>query len=382
MKISALYRRSNKAVAVGTLMISLLFRGGELQAQEKRQKNFENVRVESSRVYYEQRLYRNPFVGLYQMRQLRQDSAGSLTYVPLILGIPVGQYQMGERLEVMPFVHEKGNSGAQRPLFPLQRNGYKFDFWLQPVFWAKFGNFSKPVRSNTSLLLQSQFYLLPGMALNWGILFPISNDLDNRPKTIRPAPIFLNQFYAAGKHFVSASAGLFHDDQYGVNVQYRHTDFKSPWSFGLEVGLTGMYYYPRGGLYHEKMDNLLLLADVEYRLSKLDLILKASGGQYLWGDKGGRIDFIRQYTNVEISLFVVATQNGTTAGFNFAVPIPPGKIAQGQRVRLRTTQEFRWEYLYAGGYKIGERYYTGYQLDQRLRQYHRNYLNRQYGQLK
>ncbi|MCP1382045.1 YjbH domain-containing protein [Runella salmonicolor] len=344
--------------------------------------NFENVQVDKQQVVYEQRLYRNPFIGLYGIQKVVNDSAHLLTYVPMIQGIPVARYKMGASLEANALTQAERSAMTKWGFFSLQRRNYKFDFWLQPVFWAKFGNFSKPVRSNTSVLLQSQVYLWPGMALNWGILFPVSNDLDNRPKMIRPAPVFLNQFYAKDNHFVSASAGLFHNDQYGVNVQYRHTDFKSPWSYGLEVGLTGMYYYPRGGLYYEKMDKLLLLADVEYRFSKLDLLLKVSGGQFLWGDKGGRFDFIRQYTNVEIGLFVVATQNGATAGFNFAIPIPPGKIVQTSKMRLRTTEEFRWQYLYAGGYKMGERYQTGYQLDQRLRQYHQNYLNRQYQQTK
>jgi len=72
----------------------------------------------------------------------------------------------------------------------------------------------------------------------------------------------------------------------------------------------------------------------------------------------------------------------STLGFNFAVPIPPGKIFQGKNARLRTTDEFRWEYTYTRGYKIGERYRVGYQLDQKLRQYHQDYLNTQYEQLK
>lgn len=366
----------------GAFLLIVLLGGQVLFAQEKLRTNFENIQTDRQQASYEQRLYRNPFIGLYEMKKVIKDTARLFSYIPLIQGIPVVRYRLGESLEANSLTANERQPFLKSGRFPLQRKGYKFDFWLQPVFWAKFGNFAKPVRSNTSILLQSQFYIWPGMVLNWGVLLPISNDLDNRPKMIRPAPIFLNQLYASGDHFISASAGLFHDDQYGANVQYRHTDFKSPWSYGLEIGLTGMYYYPRGGVYHEKMDKLLLLADIEYRLTKLDVLLKASGGQFLWGDKGGRVDFIRQYTNVEIGLFVVATQNGTTAGFNFAIPIPPGKIAQGQKIRLRTTEEFRWEYFYAGGYKIGERDQTGYQLDQRLRQYHRNYLNRQYQQLK
>ena len=91
---------------------------------------------------------------------------------------------------------------------------------------------------------------------------------------------------------------------------------------------------------------------------------------------------VRQFTNVELGVYAVKTKNGSTLGFNFAIPIPPGKILQGKNARLRTTDEFRWEYTYSRGYKIGERYRLGYQLDQKLRQFHSDYLNRQHQQLK
>lgn len=343
--------------------------------QDKRAKllnNFENLAIDSTsgKVAYEQRIYRNPYAGMLQIQAALPDS-GARELVPLFQGVPVGAYRMDKRISYRTL----GKNELSTPGFLLKK--YKLDFWLQPVFAANFGYREKTLQSNTSLLLQTQFFLWKGMALNAGVLFPITNDMDDRPKIIRPAPVFLNQFLAIGKHFVSASAGYFYNDQYGVNVQYRHHDLSGPWSFGLEGGLTGLYYYTRSGIYYEKMDHLLLVADAAYRLSRPDVTLKLSGGRYLAGDEGARFDLIRQFTNAEVGLYVMKTNNGTTAGFNFAVPIPPGKIAQGKRVRLRTTDEFRWEYSYTRGFRIGERYRTGYQLDQKLRQYHTDYLNRQ-----
>lgn len=334
--------------------------------------NFENVSADTAEhtITYEQRLYRNPYLGMLEMSRALADS-GVREYVPLFQGVPVGSYRMGKKVSYRPLMKNE----MRAPGFLL--NKYKLDFWLQPVFAANFGYREKTLQSNTSILLQTQFYLWKGLALNAGVLFPITNDMDNRPKKIRPAPIFLNQFLAFGKHFISASAGYFHNDQYGVNVQYRHHDLNGPWSFGLEGGLTGLYYYASKGIYYENMDRLLLIADAAYRLSRPDITFKLSGGRYLAGDEGARFDLIRQFTNVEAGLYVMKTNNGTTAGFNFAVPIPPGKIVQGKKFRFRTTDEFRWEYSYTRGFRIGERYRTGYQLDQKLRQYHVDYLNRQ-----
>lgn len=367
--------------AVNALPLSRKFRGYQEAAlaapadagdRRKLLNNFENLSIDSTagKVAYEQRLYRNPYLGMLEMQRALGDSSVK-EYVPMFQGVPIGAYRMGKRISYRPLA--KGEMRSRRFLL----NQYKFDFWLQPVFAANFGYREKTLQSNTSLLLQTQFYLWKGMSVNAGVLFPITNDLDNRPKIIRPAPVFLTQFLASGKHFVSASAGYFYNDQYGVNVQYRHHDLSGPWSFGLEGGLTGLYYYTKSGIYYENMDNLLLIADAAYKLSRPDLTLKLSGGRYLADDEGARFDLIRQFTNVEVGLYVMKANNGTTAGFNFAIPIPPGKIAQGRKVRFRTTDEFRWQYSYTRGFRIGERYRTGYQLDQKLRQYHTDYLNRQ-----
>lgn len=327
--------------------------------------NFENITRDSSgaKVAYEQRLYRNPYRGMKQISQALPDS-GIQEFIPMFQGVPIGAYRPGRSVKFRNLARKELDVSA----FPLTK--YKLDFWLQPLFAANFGYKEKPIQSNTSLLLQTQFFLAKGLAFNTGILFPITNDLDNRPKKIRLAPTYLNQFLAFGKNFVSASAGYFYDDQYGVNLQYRHQSFTNPWSFGLQSGLTGLYYWADKGIYYEKMDNLLLLADVAYRLPYHNVTMQLSGGRYLAGDNGARLDLIRQFTNVEVGLYIMKTSYGTTAGFNFAVPIPPGKIIQGKKARLRTNDEFRWEYAYTRGYRIGERYRTGYQLDQKLRQYY------------
>ncbi|PRY03979.1 exopolysaccharide biosynthesis protein YbjH [Pontibacter ummariensis] len=349
-------------------------------ARERLHQNFDRISPapDAKRVYYEQRLYRNPLVGLIQAQEVMADPAVA-EFVPLFQGIPLGNYRLGDTLSYTPL--GRADRQAYKRTVPFRPWHYKLDFWLQPQFVASFGNFEKPVQSNTSLLLLSQLYLYRGLVLNGGVLFPLVHELDNRPKIIRPAPLFLNQFLALqNHHFVSASAGFFYNDQYGLNIQYRHMPLDRPFSFGAEAGLTGMYYYTGKGVYYGQVNKLLLLADVAYRLSHPDLTLKLSGGQYLQQDKGLRLDIIRQFSNVEVGLYAINTQNGATLGFNFALSLPPGKILQGKHARLRTDDEFVWEYSYSGGYNIGQRYRTGYQLDRKLRQYHEQYLQRQYQQ--
>ena len=345
-------------------------------APDRLKKSVENFKIIEGNVFYEQRIYRNPFVGIFEARRIAAPDT-SLAYVPLFQGMPVGKYEYNNEVRYSPLSRKELKDYFKSNRFPMHFNKYKLDFWIQPYFAAQFGNLDKPVESNTSVAIETKLYILPGLTFQTGILFPISNDLDGRPKNIRPSPTFLNQFYASGNNFLSASLGFFSNDQYGINVQYRHADLSKKWSYGLEAGMTGFYYYPKGGIYYEDIDQLLLLGDVAYRLDKHNITLKLSGGQFLWKDRGARFEMIRQFTNMEVGVYATKTVNGSTVGFNFAIPIPPGKILQGNNARLRTTDEFKWEYTYTRGYNIGERYRVGYQLDQKLRQYHQAYLNSQ-----
>ncbi|GAB3804766.1 hypothetical protein GCM10028819_36800 [Spirosoma humi] len=340
--------------------------------------NIENLLVDSTaqRVYYEQRVYRNPFMGLRDVAQ-PMTANGIQTFVPLYQGVPIAQYRLDTTVTTTTLSRPERQRFVKQ--HPFDSRAYKFDFRLLPEFIAQFGYREQTVEAKTNLLLQSQLYLSRGLVLNWGVLFPIANHLDNQGLNVRPAPTFLNQFLALdGVNFMSLSAGLFYSDQYGVNVQYRHADLTKNWSYGLETGVTGFYFFPQNGFYYESMNNVLILADVAYRLPRHDVTIKVSGGQYLHQDRGVRLDFIRQLGNVEVGFYATKTGNGGTGGFNFAIPIAPGRIVQGQRVRLRTTEEFRWEYAYSRGYNIASRYKVGYQLDALLRQYHSRYIQNQY----
>lgn len=372
--------------AFGMLVFCLLMAGpglilsGLAQQLRKALRDFENVSVAPptdgtavGRVYYEQRLYRNPLKGLEKIAPLFSDGT---EFVPLYQGVPVARYRLTSSVETALFSRDERKK--LRKTVPFDRTSYKLDFRLQPEFVAQFGYREHPLQSKTNLLLQSQIYLRRGLVLNWGILFPLVNDVDNQGLTVRPAPVFLNQFLALDKaNYLSVSAGLFYTDRYGLNGQFRHANLMQPWSFGLELGVTGGYYFGRGEFAYTHPSEVLVQADVAYRLPVHDITLKLSGGQYLFQDRGVRLDFIRQFGSVDIGFYATKTRNGSTAGFNFAIPIPPGRIAQTKRVRLRSSEDFRWEYAYTRGYNIGSRYKVGYQLDALLRQYHQDYLRNQ-----
>lgn len=348
------------------------------QSQQRLLMNFENITIDSgaNRVYYEQRLHRNPVIGLLEMQQALNRPA-STEFVPLYQGIPIAGYTLTR--SGLTRLLDRTERRTLTRILGFGPGRYKLDFRILPEVIANFGFKMDPFQTKTSLLLQTQLYLTRGLVLNAGVLFPLVNNYDNQPMNIRPAPIYLNQFLALDQQqFVSASVGFFYSNQYGVDVQYRWANLTKPFSVGLEGSVTGNYYYPERGIYYESMNQVMLLADVAYRIKKRDVTLKLTGGQFLYKDQGVRLDFIRQLYSVEVGVYATKTTRGTTAGFNFAVPIAPGRIAQSRRLRLRTTEEFRWEYTYNGsGANVGTRFRVGNQLDALLRQYHADYIHQQ-----
>jgi hypothetical protein len=122
----------------------------------------------------------------------------------------------------------------------------------------------------------------------------------------------------------------------------------------------------------------MALSDVQYRWAAQDLTFKLIGGQFLYGNRGFRGELIRQYGGVDLGLYVATTQAGIAAGFNFTIPLFPGKIARGKNWELRTTEAFQWEYSYTNSGPIGQVFRTGMpRLDRSLRQYNVSFIQNQ-----
>ena len=352
-------------------------------AQEWKQKifkaGFEQVHVlqkqDSVTVFFEHRPFRNPFHSFqYAQRLLEVEEDRVITWFPLYNNTPVAAYS-GDELQL------RGINEEERSYFKRNNNlfkGYRFHFRIMPDFHGRFGRFDKPLETKTNIILDSKVYLLPGLSLQSGIVFPIQNSLDDREESIRLAPSHLhytNQWHSS--FFLSLTVGTFYADRYGLDLQFRYAPLDSRWSVGMEGGYTGLYYMAQGVFYREAPRDLLLVGDVEYRLPIADLSLKLNVGQFLFKDRGARAEVIRQFGGVDVGLYVSRTEIGSTAGFQFAFPLFPGKVFRTNKVELRTTEEFRWEYSYSNR-PVARKYRLGIpRLSDQLRQYNFLFIQNQ-----
>ncbi|UJH89858.1 YjbH domain-containing protein [Antarcticibacterium sp. 1MA-6-2] len=348
-----------------------------VQAQDIEKKlfeaGFENVQVkqekDTTKVYFEHREFRSPFHSMRYANLLLQEEQKELIFVPLHHSRPIGNYT-ADTFEFSALSKE------DRRFFRDEISGYRFHFRIHPDLSARFGYYSSPFQVKFNVVLDSRIYLAPGLSVQTGISIPVENSLDAQDMKPRLAPSMLHYFIQpVNSHFVALSVGTFYYDTYGIDFQYRYAPLDGQWSFGLEAGYTGFYWLNADGFYSEDLEDLHLVTDVEFRPNFQNLSFKLSGGQFMFGDRGIRADMIKQFGTVDVGLHGGWSDLGTTAGFQIAFPLFPGKIYRNRHLEIRTTEEFRWEYNYNNEEPVTRSYRIGMpRISDVLRQYNSNLM--------
>lgn len=332
-------------------------------------------RTDSLWIGFEHRNFRSP--GQSILFLLRSDSLPvkkDLVFIPRYYTIPLGAYDLSKNT----FDPRRGASGPGSSAAG-DVSGYRVHLRVSPDIQARFGNFDNPIQAKINLLIDAKVFLGYGFAVYSGVQLPLTNSLDTQASNVRPGPTQLQYFgKIAPGHFVFLSAGSFFYDRYGLDLQYRKYDFTSRLSFGLEAGLTGFYFFPPEGLYTRSMNDVYALLDLEYFIPRLSSSVGLSLGQFLFQDRGLRIDLVRQYGNLDIGFFAIGSENGFNGGFNLAFPLFPGKLLRTKWFELRTNEDFRWEYGVNNEDLVGRRYRTGTtRLKDFLRPYHSQFITQQ-----
>lgn len=349
--------------------------GFSQQLQDSLQESgFENVllypSVEAEQLIFENRIYRNPGFSLIQAQQLKA-SEETLQYFPLHHNNLVAGYS--ENFQLLEI--DRGLYAFYKETNKPFKN-YRWQFRIQPRLATRFGFYTDPFQTKFNIIVDTRIYFARGLSLQTGLSIPVNNNYDNQGMKLRAAPTILHYFNQPwNDHFIAASVGSFYNDRYGLDLEYRYANLKSNWSFGLGAGLTGFYWLNGFEKYSTPMNDLYLVADTEWRTGIQNTSLKLSAGQFLYEDKGVRLDLIKQFAQAEIGLYASRTDIGTTGGFQFAFSLFPGSILCGKKLELRTTEEYRYEYTYNNEQPVAASYRLGMpRLSNVLRNYHQDWV--------
>ena len=255
-------------------------------------------------------------------------------------------------------------------------NKYRFNTYLTPDLKVRFGNFINPLQIKANLIWGSEVVLSRGLSVFSGLSIPLVNDLDNQELAFTIAPTYLEYFnQLINGHYLQISAGTFFNNRYGLDYQYKYFDTNKKWSLGLRYAYSGFYFFASNSIYFENFDSQLILLDFEYSFPKQRLSALLQVGQYLNHDQGVRVEFYKQYRNIELGFFSAFTKSGSNAGFKIMVPLIPNRILRNDHFELRTDEAFRWEYSYSNEGLVSGGFKAGTLLSDRLRRYNNNFFN-------
>jgi hypothetical protein len=361
---------------------------------------FENVAVckDTNRVIigYENRVYRHEVRAIREALEVvsKFNNQQTIILVPQDRGVPllavsvnwdVYRNRLNKKKE-----NDSSNSGIEvsldvEPYWQrlkdqsiVNPSTMKFDIVVYPQYRALFGNFNNPVASQINLAPALSTSLWNGMQFSAQWIIPLQNELEEEGNYGRPGLLTFNQTIRIPNNtFVSATVGYFTQHQYGVDVEAKRFLDNGRWAIGANIGYTGYASYLHSTLYYSNLQYWSYFLNCEYRYSDLDVTMKATYGRFLYEDRGVRFDVLRQFGEIDIGFFCIATKNGTDGGFNFSVPIFPGKRLSPGLVRISPAPYFPWEYRYRGDSMESVRYTTANSIDAFIEKLNPDYVKNQ-----
>ncbi|MGH7451164.1 MAG: YjbH domain-containing protein [bacterium] len=369
------------------------------------QKGFENVAViwadKNVTVTYENRIYRHEVRGIQEVLWLAlplAKEATAITLIPQNRKIPLGAITVPVKgRQTLSNGHSSNEDfaaamhvtldvdsiwGKIKAIPQANSSSGKFEIVIHPQFIAQFGNYDDPVKSQINLVPEINAFLWKGMSLSAQLIIPLQNELEEEGNDWRPGLLTLSQtFRLPRNYFLAATMGYFTRQRYGFDLEIKKYLIDGKASLGANVGYTGHASYLKGAWYYSTIDILTALVDAEYRVSPFDLIMRATYGKFLYQDRGGRLDVLRQFGELDIGFFVSKTQIGTNGGFNFAIPLFPPKYLPTGSLRIRPASYFPWEYRYWGIWESGAsgyRYKTGNRLNDFMQRINPDYVKNQF----
>lgn len=363
--------------------------------------SFENVEVFESgdtlNVFYENRRYRfEPralAIVLHTVYEKYENKNATVQVVllrnkiPIIkLAVALGNYELyltgkitgGEFYNSISASLDVSNIKTQ----PKASNSslFKTDMAIIPNWSAKFGNFDNPVESNINLIPELNSTLAKGLTFKAQLIIPIQNDFFfvAERETIRPGNVTLNQFINLSDNFyINVTGGTFDKNRAGLNIDVKKAFKEGQFEVGANIGFTG--YYSFTGIeteYYDKQKYLTALFNAQYRYRPYDLLVRIEAGNYLYNVPAFQFEVLRQFGEVQIGFFAIATKDDYDGGFRFVIPLPPGKYTKLNWFRVRPSRSFSWKYRAKGFPQNGVTYNTGYSITEELMEYNPGFVKK------
>ncbi|MFX0134432.1 MAG: hypothetical protein ACFFDN_12405 [Candidatus Hodarchaeota archaeon] len=238
--------------------------------------------------------------------------------------------------------------------FPVEnKSKNKIDVVFTPKFETELDAYGDPIKLRLGIAPGIETILGRGSYFRGEYIIPLVHrqfEVGDSIDGFRPGFINMNQvFRLPGTAFVSTSFGVFSNNRYGIDLEFRKYWFNGLLNTGLNIGYTGSMIVYNRQWDISVMKDFTWFIDTGVRLPAYNMTFALNYGQYINKDKGFRADIYREFNEVDIGFYINYTKSNllgdfTSAGFNFSIPIFPDKYSLPRLVRIRPDKYFRWEY--------------------------------------
>lgn len=201
-------------------------------------------------------------------------------------------------------------------------SAWRFDLTANPIMSLDNHRFDVLYEYTVSIAPTIETTLWPGNRITLMPVFPIaSNVFKSKPEGYIHVGIAAIQqdVFISDRLRVQLSGGMFLRNLMGFNtiLTYRAGNALT---FGVKAALLGDAYVEADKYNFGSLDKVSVLGQASYYHAPTQIEAGLTGGRFVFGDYGARLDLTRHNGDYAIGIFGILTGGEYNAGFHFAIP--------------------------------------------------------------
>ena len=242
-----------------------------------------------------------------------------------------------------------------RPLY--NSSAWRFDLTAYPMVSLDNHRFDVLYEYTISIAPTIETTLWPGNRITLMPVFPIaSNVWRSKPEGYIRIGVAAIQQEARLSNRLKAlvAGGMFMGNLMGFDANLTYHAGKSL-TFGLKAAVLGEAYVNENKYQFKKLDKVSVLGKASYYHAPTQLEAEITGGRFVYGDYGARLDITRHISDYAIGAFGILTGGTHNAGFHFAIPLGGKRQMRRGTVRLKLPEYYDMEYNMESYYEYADK---------------------------
>lgn len=236
-------------------------------------------------------------------------------------------------------------------------SAWRFDLTANPIISLDNHRFDVLYEYTVSIAPTIETTLWRGNRITLMPVLPIaSNVFKSKPEGYIHVGIaaIQQEVFISNRLKAQLSGGMFLGDLMGFNAALTYRAGNAV-TFGLKAALLGDAYVEADKYHFGSLDKVSVLGQASYYHTPTQVEAGLTGGRFVFGDYGARLDLTRHYGDYAIGIFGILTGGEYNAGFHFAIPVGGKCQKRKGDFRIMLPEFYDMEYNMESYFKYAEK---------------------------